>query len=155
MTDGQSEAQQMMAEAFDATQAKLPSGLGLLTEYAALDKEKVALEDRLEEIAAKMIAMHRTLLDQMLETNTQRATVNGRTYYIRHDFVCKKKSGVDTRVLLKALRDAGLASLISEGYNASSLKSKVQVMEPAGLVPPALADCLFIETIPRIISTKA
>ena len=105
-----------------------PDGdLGLmLSNFVAADKEYRLLEEQLEAAKKKLAAMEDPLAEQMGLMGMQSARVDGMTIYIKRTPYVSKAAGVETESVCEILKHVGLEYMVSEGYNAQSLKSKVK-----------------------------
>lgn len=141
-----------------------------LTRYVTLEKERRDLEARLEQVGEETKTLQELLLEEWADRGQKNATVAGLTVFIKNDFYCSKKGGIDTRVVCEALNANGLSMLVAPGYNAQSLKAwiheRVREAEEAGLdpdteepaqpnIPAKLAELLRWDTVPRLSTRKA
>lgn len=126
-----------------------------LAEFVALEHERREHEDRLKVIAERLGKLSEPLLNHFADSGIQNANVNGLTVFVRVDRYVSKKSEATTDQVCEALREAGLGYMVSDGYNAASLKSKVREWEEAGAeVPPELAALLNVGEVARLATRK-
>ena len=135
--------------ATDAPTERFPVG-----EFVALEAEKRLLEARLEQIAKSMALLQGEILDDWADNCVKSTNVAGFNVHIRNDFVCSKRKDVPTSDVCAAMKANGLGSLVSPGYNAQSLKSRIKEMVAEDQVPEDLGALLRHETIPRLIAVK-
>jgi hypothetical protein len=129
---------------------------GMLKEFVALEHERRQHDDRLKQIAERVDKLAPTLLDQFADAGIQNANVDGLTVYVRVDRYVSKRGDASTEQVCQVLKDCGLGYMVSDGYNASSLKSKVKEFQEEGVaVPEALAAMLNIGEVPRLATRKA
>jgi len=122
-----------------------------LARFVALDKEKRALEARLDEIKDEQKILQDALLDEWADRGQQSANVDGFTVYIARDFYCSKKAEVSTEQIIEVLRQNGLEQCVQTGYNATSLKAFIkEQLASESEIPEALKNCLNYDTIPRL-----
>lgn len=127
----------------------------LLAEFVALEIERREHEDKLKVIAERLAKINEPLLDAFADSGIQNAKVNGLTVYVRMDRYCSKKSDASTEQVCAALKTCGLGYMVSDGYNAQSLKSKVKEWQDNGVeVPAALSGLLNIGEVPRLATRK-
>lgn len=127
----------------------------LLTEYVALEKERREHEERLEIIAERCRQLEEPLLNYFADTGMQNARVSDLTVFIKTDRFVSKRGEVTTEQVCQALRDCGLGYMVSDGYSAQSLKSKVREWQEAGVeVPERLAALLNIGEVSRLATRK-
>jgi hypothetical protein len=129
----------------------------LVNEFLELALEKERLEERTEAIDARMKVLEEEILGHWADAGTQSVKQSGRTLFIRHDFYCSKKRGVFTQKICDLLREHGLERMVSEGYNAQSLKAVVKewASDEGPGVPEDLAAVLNYDTVPRLIVRRS
>lgn len=141
-----------------AEQPAEPSGsLGaLLRRYTELANELRTCSERAESLEAEIKPLQEALLEAYAENGLQRATLNGLTVFVRHDFFASKKAGVSTESLCETLVKCGCEYLVKTGYNANSLRAKVREWRDEGVeIPAPLAELLSVGEIPRVVAVKA
>lgn len=127
----------------------------LLTEFVALEKERREHEDRLKIIQERVGQIQEPLLNHFADTGIQNARVGDLTAYVRMDRYCSKKSEASTEAICQVLRESGLGYMVSDGYNASSLKSKIkEYIDNEIEIPESLSSLLNIGEIPRLATRK-
>jgi hypothetical protein len=127
----------------------------MLAEFVALERERREHEDRLKIIAERCGVLSPLLIDQFADLGMQNANVEGLTVFVRMDRYVSKRGDVSSDQVCQALRECGLGYMVSDGYNAQSLKSKVREWQDAGVeVPPTLAGLLNIGEVPRLTTRK-
>lgn len=104
--------------------------LRIAGEYAVLYDQARELEDELDALRKKMASRQSWLVEQLQLQGAKSVSVGGRTIYQIHDLVVSKAAGVSSEQVALALRsvDANLAGLVSETFQASSLKAAVKEM---------------------------
>jgi hypothetical protein len=126
-----------------------------LARLAEIDTRLGELDDEVERLKKERAPLEANILEEWIDRGIQNSRINGRTVFIRRDFVCGKRAGTDTDQVCRILKDEGLGRLVAEGYNANSLKAWVKEQIEGGAdLPQSLADVLSYETIPRMRSTK-
>jgi len=129
-----------------------------LAEYASLTARKRDVEDELKCITGQLAAMELPLLEEMGLLGIESTKVNGFTLFTRTDrFVSKrsKKEGVTTEIVCERLKAVGLDYMVSDGYSASSLKSKVcEWLDEGHDVPQPLAEVINVTTKMRLVARK-
>lgn len=127
----------------------------MLTEFVQLENERREHEERLKVISTRVGELQEPLLNYFADTGMQNARVGDLTVYIRMDRYCSKKAEASTEQVCEALRDCGLGYMVADGYNASSLKSKVKEYTDNEVeVPQRLAELLNIGEVPRLATRK-
>ena len=159
MTDGQSETQRDIDEDVMLSPEGInddlePSPDVLLDRFVVLENDKRELEVKLERIKTELKRIQPHLLDDWADRGIQNMKVRGRTVYIRNDFFCNKKGGVDTADICEALTEAGCGYMVKEGYAPATLKSRVKdwLADGEDQVPEALAAMLNWDTVPRLVT---
>lgn len=111
--------------------------------YARLALAKRDAGEHLDRIKARMTELEPHLIEEMQINGVDRQTVDGMTIFPQSDIHVNKKpekEGVTTDMVCDALRACGCAYMVSEGFSASSLKSKVREWRSEGIeLPEALA----------------
>lgn len=127
-----------------------------LKEYARLANELRRVDAETEALKVQARAVEARLLDQFADSGCKSARVGDLTLYVRMDRYVSKRGEVDTDRVCRALRACGLGYMVSDGYNASSLKSKIKEYQDEGVeVPGELAELLNIGEVPRLATRKA
>lgn len=126
-----------------------------LKAYAALEHHRRQLESQLKSVEQESRALGEKLLEDFGETGMSNANVDGLCLYIRMDRYVSKRADATTEQVCEALREAGLAYMVTDGYNAASLKSLVKEYQDNGReVPPKLSELLNVGEVPRL-ATRA
>lgn len=141
---------------FPPAEETIPDGFkSQLARFVQLEAERREHEERLKVIGEEAGKLQAALLDQFADTGIQNAKVSGLTVYVRLDRFVSKKSDVSTEQVCEALRDAGLSYMVSDGYNAQSLKSKIREYQTEGVeVPQRLSSLLNIGEVARLATRK-
>lgn len=127
----------------------------LLAEFVALENERREHENRLKIISERVGQLQPVLLDQFADAGMQNARIGDLTVYIRTDRYVSKRGDVSTEQVCGVLRDCGLGYMVSDGYNAMSLKSKIKEYQDSGVeVPQELAAVLNIGEAFRLATRK-
>lgn len=128
----------------------------MLNEFAELENERRQLEERLEVIKTRTNTLQEPLLNHFADTGMQNARIKGLTVYVKTDRYVSKRGDASTEQVCQVLRDHGLGYIVSEGYNASSLKSKIvkEYIEADVEVPDALAAVLNIGETTKLATRK-
>ncbi len=108
-------------------------------------KEYVAMRDRQRQLKAdhdsvkdRADAMEQELLEQFSSNSIDRMTVDGHTVYLHRQTWAHAAEGAD---IVAALKDAGLAHMVAERVNSSTLSAYVRELQREGEdLPEALAD---------------
>lgn len=147
----------MVTETQNETFAETPATFqAMLAEFVGLEHERREHEEKLKVIAERTAKLQEALLDQFADLGLQNASVKGLTVYVRMDRYVSKAKDATTDAVCHALRECGCGYMVSDGYNAQSLKSKVKEWQDAGVeVPAALAGLLNIGEIPRLATRKS
>lgn len=149
------ESQEMAAALEADLSATPPTFQAQIAEYVALEKRRRELEAELEATNTKIAPLQASLLEQFADLGMQSANVDGLTVYVRCDRYVSKRQGVATESVCEALRQCGLGYMVSDGYNAMSLKSKIKEYQEQGIeVPAALGELLNIGELPRLVTRK-
>lgn len=124
----------------------------LLVEFINLDQERAEIEKRLGEIKTRAAAISKVLLDDWANHDVQAVKFKNRTVYIRRDFYCSKKGGVDAQKVCDALRAHGYGAMVHPSYAPAALKALVREMVDDEREVPAELDALIqFDTIPRLM----
>lgn len=128
--------------------AGLPADtLTLAARYSDLCDRCRDAEGEVDAVKEQMRAIEPVLLERMQESGTQNVRAGRNTLYVKQTFFVSKRSDVETLAIVERLRTHGLGYLVSEGYNAASLKGKLREMLDDGQeVPTDLAALLNIGT---------
>lgn len=133
--------------------AKDPFVDDLLVEFVNLDREKAEIEKRLEEIKERAGLIGKVLLEDWANRGVQSIKLETRTVYIRKDFYCSKKGGVETQKVCDALERLGFDSMVNPSYSPASLKSLVREMvDTDQYVPEGLDALIRYDTVPRLMT---
>ncbi|MDE2103886.1 MAG: hypothetical protein KGL39_42010 [Patescibacteria group bacterium] len=123
----------------------------MLADYVELEERRRRLEDDLAACKQAASAIEQKLLEQFADIGLQNARVGNLTVYVRHDRYVSRRKEVTNEEMCEILRNLGLGYMVSDGYNAASLKSKIKEYQDHELeVPPALAGALNIGEVPRL-----
>lgn len=147
-------------DAADAEVEFIPdSDTPLTKQYAALELERRDLESKLKTVKEKARAAEKLLLDEFAATGVSscRVTVDAGelTLYLKKEYHVTKRSEVSTDALCGLLREAGLGYLVSDGYNAASLKAAlVERKAKGGEIPDSLASALNQVEMYRVATRK-
>lgn len=126
-----------------------------LAEFVGLEKRRRELEDELKSVEARTAPLQASLLEQFADLGMQSANVYGLCVYVRLDRYVSKRSGVATETVCEALKVCGLGYMVSDGYNAQSLKSKIKEYQDQQIeVPPQLAELLNCGEVPRLVTRR-
>ena len=127
----------------------------MLAEFVVLEHERREHEDRLKVIAGRLGQLQEPLLNHFADTGIQNASVNGLTVYVRMDRYVSKRGDASSEQVCAALRDCGLSYMVSDSYNAQSLKSKIrEYIEEGADVPESLKQLLNIGEVARLATRK-
>jgi hypothetical protein len=166
----------------DDPMVSIPPSMGeRIKQFATLEHERRELEAKLKDIEGRASKLAAALLDDFADNGIQNTRCDGLTIYVRTDRYVSKKKDVETQTICDLLESLGRGDMVSDGYNASSLKSWVleQIAMRADLrrdidgqraaggdvshleerlaeidqIQPLL-DLLNIGEVPRIVSTK-
>lgn len=136
------------ADSFNET-----AGDDLLVEFVNLDREKAEIEKRLGEIKERANLIGKALLDDWANRGMQSVNLQGRTVYIRRDFYCSKKGGVETQKVCDALERMGHRSMVNPSYSPASLKALVrEIVDNDQMVPEGLNVLIHYDTVPRLMT---
>lgn len=126
----------------------------LQNDFIALTREKKRRESELSEINDKLTALSDLLCEQMAAQGVQNVKMtDGSTLYIRTDRYVNKRSGVSQQQVCDVLERLDLGYMVSLGYNAASLKSKVKEMqEQEEAIPEELSTLLNIGEMRRVVA---
>jgi hypothetical protein len=126
--------------------------------FARLDNWRRQLEECLKFAKEQQDALAPSLLEDMGLNGIQNVSVEGLSVHQRRDFFCNKlsdKDGVSQAMICQALSDMGLGYMVSEGYNASALKSKVREWVDEGVeIPSPLKDMIKYGESVKLVATK-
>lgn len=127
-----------------------------LVEFTRLENRLRELEEEAARVKAQVGKVGAALMEQFADSGVQSANANGLCVYVRVDRFVSKKGGVPSQAVCDVLRKVGLAYMVEDGYNASSLKSKIKEYQDEGQeVPPELAELLNIGEVPRLAARKS
>ena len=134
-------------------QNRKPARPDPLDEYVALTLELRELTAQQEAIKKRLAALEEPLIEGWAERGIEHVATRHGTLYVRKDFYCSKKSGVDTPQILRVLRDCGLGSMEEPTYNAARLKAQVREWTADGTdyVPHTLRQVLKYDYVPRLV----
>jgi len=134
----------------------MPTSLDRIIE---IDLELAEIDDHTKRLKAERAGLELDLLEDWADRGQSKATVNGRTLYVRHDFHCNRGKDFSLAEVIEAMQKSNLGHLVSEGYSASALKSRVCDWineDPAGVtVPEKLRKVLKWDFRARLVSIKA
>ncbi len=123
----------------------------LLARFVTLDSEKTQLATRIDEIKKEMQIVEETLLAEWADRGVQSVKLTNRMVYIRRDFYCIKKGGVESKEVCAVLKRSGYAQMVNPSYAPASLKALVREMVDTDTPVPAELDALVkYDTIPRL-----
>lgn len=88
-------------------------------------ERKKALEDQCKELGAEIEHLDLALSDAMAESECERFSRNGSTFYLNSRLFASPASGCKDEMIL-ALKNAGYGSLVTESVNANTLASFVK-----------------------------
>lgn len=150
-------ADDMLVDAMSGFRADKDANMGArLKTYAELEHKRRDLEAQLKAVEQQSRELGDVLLDDFGETGMSNANVDGLCVYIRMDRYVSKKSDATMEQVCAALREAGLAYMVSDGYNAASLKSLIKEYNDSCVeVPPKLAELLNVGEVPRLATRSA
>lgn len=127
----------------------------LLSDFVALEHLRREHEDALEVINKKLEKLSVILIEQFADLGMQNARVDGLTVYIKMNHYVSKRGDVSTQAVCDELTKCGLGYLVSDGYNAQSLKSKIREYQDQEIeIPPSLAELLNIGEVPKLATRK-
>lgn len=109
--------------------------------WSKLETMRRTLEDKLKDLKDSQRKLGRVLYDRCVENGVRNIPVGGFTLRPTRKLWVNKNQDVDQQQICSALRVMGRSDLVSEGYNASSVKSLIgEVLEnsPDGTLPPEL-----------------
>jgi len=95
-----------------------------LREFVALETRKKEIDAEKKRIAARLDELEEVLIPQFLENGMQRATVDGRTVYIRRDI--RVRPAGDRQAVVDALKASDLEAYVKENYNDRSFEAYVR-----------------------------
>lgn len=147
----------MSTDTVPEVEAETPKGafLDQLKRAGELELRRRELEDQLKVIAEEYKQLESSLIDQFADAGMQNARAAGLTFYIRMDRYCSKKSEFTSDQVCECLTRNGLGYMVSDSYNAASLKSKFKEWGDDGVTPPAdLAAMMNIGEIARLATRK-
>lgn len=109
----------------------------------ALRDEKKDLDTRSKELGAEIEKLDLALSDAMAESEVERFSRNGSTFYLNSRLFASPAAGMKDE-LFAALRKNGYGDIVTETVNANTLSSfvKEQMAENEGEVPSWLSDCV-------------
>lgn len=123
----------------------------LLKRFVALEHERRTLEMKLDSVKARLKPIAIEALELWADSGLERLRMNGLTVHLRTDRYVTKKTGILGEAVCEALRSIGRADMVSDGYNASSLKSLVREwIDNDDEVPEQLAELLNIGESQRL-----
>ncbi|KKN79822.1 hypothetical protein LCGC14_0336770 [marine sediment metagenome] len=129
------------------------AGDDLLVEFVNLGREKAEIEKRLDKIKERASLIGELLLEDWANRGVQSVKLQDRTVYIRHDFYCSKKGGIETQKVCDALRANGYGDMVNPSYAPASLKALVREMVDSDQpVPVELGGLIRFDTIPRLMT---
>jgi hypothetical protein len=94
--------------------------------YAELDELRLKLNRELDKIRKKQAKLEPMILENMGESGVDSMRVEGRTVYIQRLIWGKYSDRGDA---IKALKEAGLEDLVSEGFNANQLAAYLRELD--------------------------
>ena len=119
--------------------------LGLCRELARLEYEKTVLEERAKRIGKRIEQLWKRVYPMLLGRSSQ-PLENGVRLQPKRSLACNKRSGVDSRVAVAALKECGLDWLVSEGYESKKLKEYITGLDKEaqehGEIPSDISDIL-------------
>ena len=104
----------------------------LIREYIELQRRKKILDNDLSKVKSEMGAMHDAVLDELIEADTQRITIDGATVHIRKEtwakVVTNEGESLDEAYerATRALRECGLDQYVNTRFNTHSLSAYVR-----------------------------
>lgn len=129
--------------------------LTLMKEMEAIDLEIREHEDRLKVLAERRRQLEPLVIDIYADQGLQNFKTKALTFFVAMDRYCSKKGEFTTQQVCESLKINGLGYMVSDGYNAASLKSKFKEWQEGGVEPPAdLAAMMNIGETARLRSRK-
>lgn len=128
----------------------------LLNSFVDLQNRRRDVESELDCIKADLDKIEPQLAEMFGMRGMQNAKIRGLLIYVSTDRYVTKKGGVDTSHVCDVLKDHGLGDMVSLGYSASALKSRVLGWKDEGAeIPEGLAAVLNIGEALRLKTRKA
>ena len=132
-----------------------------VAELIRLDAIATALSAKSSE-NGKLIGVEKeAILELMAASGVQKITMLGKTAYFFRQLWAKVNKGVTKEDACKALKSAGLGTMVAETFNSSTLSSHIRQLDKDEnddpILPPELAAAIgWIEKLDiRLVSAKA
>jgi hypothetical protein len=100
--------------------------------FAALYREKLELQDRLNQVTKELGEMQEPMLDFFGDAGMQSVSVDGITLYIHEQIWANTAEGSTKELACEALVANGFGEFVSPGFNTSTLSAKAREMERNG-----------------------
>lgn len=125
----------------------------LAKEFVHLDTMIKDLDRSLKDAKKKREELGKKIMDQMVDEEINRISLNGKTLYIKRTIWAKYPNREDA---IQALKDAGLDEYVKENFNnmqlSAFLREKVEAEEP---LPEAFAGRIEPNEVFQVVSVKA
>lgn len=129
---------------------------GLLSDFVELEKKRRDLEAELDDCKKQIAKLQEPLTEHFAASNMQNCKAGGLTVFLKTTKYVNKRSDVETAEICAVLESLGLGYMVSEGYSASSLKSRVnEYLENDEPVPDPLASLLKIGEVTKLATRRA
>lgn len=96
-----------------------------LKRFVALTEEKKALDEKKKQIDAELDEVEVSIVKDFEAEGVQKMSIDGRTVYLAEDLYCSPLEG-DREAVIKALRSAGMRSMVKPNYNTQTLTAYVR-----------------------------
>ena len=100
--------------------------------FAALYREKLELQDRLNQVTKELGEMQESMLDFFGDAGMQSVNVDGVTLYIHEQIWANTAEGSSQEEACAALAANGFAEFVAPRFNTQSLSAKAREMERNG-----------------------
>ena len=128
-----------------------------LKKYVDLENHRSKIEDELKSVKAQLADLEAGVLLYFERQGLDRATLDGRTLYLRRDLYAGREEGVDAERAIEALEAAGFGDYVKRGIVTVSLSALFREREKDGepAVPAALVGVMVANEVFRVGSRKA
>ena len=124
-----------------------------MQELVQIDEEISDLQGKLSRLKERRGQLEPHIMQDLIDNNIDKITMNGRTIYIHTRYFAKISSKTNA---IKALKEAGFDEYINEGYNTTSLNALIaEMVRGETPMPPEFGDAIKPDSKLTIRSTKA
>lgn len=116
--------------------------------YAAIMKQRMELEEMVDNLKKEAAKLEEVILDQWADTGEKSVKIGGvGTVYLAAEFTCYKRKEFTTEYVCDRLRGCGYREFVHNAYAPSSVKAMIRErIEGGEEIPESLQECFDYET---------